>query len=36
MEAQMSDLFYLGLTILFFALTFGLIKVFENLMEEKK
>ena len=31
----MNDLLYLGLTILFFALTLGLIKVCERLMEEK-
>lgn len=32
----MNDLLYLGLTILFFALTFGFIKVCETLMEEKQ
>lgn len=32
----MSDLLYLGLTILFFALTLGFIKVCERLMEEKQ
>ncbi len=31
----MSDFLYLGLTILFFALTYGLIQVCERLMEEK-
>ena len=31
----MNDLLYLGLTILFFVLTLGLIKVFERLMEDK-
>jgi hypothetical protein len=31
----MNDLIYIGLTLLFFALTFGLIKVCERLMEEK-
>lgn len=31
----MSDLLYLGLTVLFFALTFGLINVCERLMEDK-
>jgi hypothetical protein len=31
----MNDLLYLGLTILFFALTYGLIVVCERLMEEK-
>lgn len=31
----MSDLLYLGLTVLFFALTFGLISVCERLMEDK-
>jgi len=33
---NMSDLLYLGLTILFFALTLGFIKVCERLMEEKQ
>ncbi len=32
----MNDLLYLGLTILFFALTYGFIVVCERLMEEKK
>jgi len=32
----MSDILYLGLTILFFALTLGFIKVCERLMEEKQ
>jgi hypothetical protein len=31
----MSDFFYLGLTILFFALAYGLIQICERLMEEK-
>jgi hypothetical protein len=31
----MNDLLYLGLTILFFALTYGLIVVCERLMEDK-
>ena len=31
----MNDLLYLGLTLLFFALTYGLIVVCERLMEEK-
>jgi len=31
----MNDLLYLGLTIIFFALTCGLIVVCEHLMEEK-
>ena len=31
----MSDLLYVGLTVLFFALTLGLIKVCERLMEDK-
>ena len=31
----MNDLLYLGLTILFFALTYGFIVVCERLMEEK-
>ncbi len=31
----MNDLLYLELTILFFALTYGLIVVCERLMEEK-
>ncbi len=32
----MSDLFYLALTVLFFALTLGLVSVCERLMEGKK
>ena len=32
----MNDLLYLGLTALFFALTYGFIVVCERLMEEKK
>jgi hypothetical protein len=35
MEAHMNDLIYIGLTILFFALTYGLILVCERLMEDK-
>ncbi len=31
----MNDLLYLGLTVLFLALTLGLIKVCERLMEDK-
>jgi len=31
----MADLIYIGLTLLFFALTYGLIVVCERLMEEK-
>ncbi len=31
----MNDLLYIGLTVLFFALTLGLIKVCERLMEDK-
>jgi hypothetical protein len=31
----MNDLLYLGLTVLFFALTYGLIVVCERLMENK-
>ena len=31
----MSDLIYLGLTVLFFALTYGFIVVCERLMEDK-
>ena len=31
----MNDLFFIGLTILFFALTLGLVKVCERLMENK-
>ena len=31
----MNDLLYLGLTVLFFVLTLGLIKVCERLMEDK-
>lgn len=31
----MNDLLYLGLIILFFVLTLGLIKVCERLMEDK-
>jgi len=32
----MADLLYIGLTVLFFALTYGLIVVCERLMEEDK
>jgi hypothetical protein len=31
----MNDLLYLGLTVLFFVLTYGLIIVCERLMEDK-
>jgi hypothetical protein len=31
----MADLIYIGLTLLFFALTYGFIKVCEKLMEDK-
>ena len=31
----MSDLIYIGLTILFLAMTYGLIVLCERLMEEK-
>jgi len=31
----MADLIYIGLTLLFFTLTLGLIKVCERLMEDK-
>jgi hypothetical protein len=31
----MNDLIYIGLTLLFFALTYGLILVCERLMEDK-
>ena len=31
----MGDLFYVGLTLLFFALTLGLIQVCEQLMEDQ-
>jgi hypothetical protein len=31
----MSDLLFIGLTILFFAFTYGFIQVCERLMEEK-
>ena len=31
----MNDLLYLGLTVLFFVLTLGLIKVCQRLMEDK-
>jgi hypothetical protein len=32
----MSDLLFIGLTLLFFALTYGFVVVCERLMEEKK
>ena len=32
----MSDLLYIGLTVLFFALTYGFIVVCDRLMEENK
>jgi hypothetical protein len=35
LEAHMNDVIYIGLTVLFFALTYGLIVVCERLMEEK-
>jgi hypothetical protein len=31
----MNDLIYIGLTVLFFVLTYGLILVCERLMEDK-
>jgi hypothetical protein len=31
----MNDLLYLGLTILFFTLTLGLLAICDNLMEDK-
>jgi hypothetical protein len=31
----MADFIFIGITLLFFALTFGLIKVCERLMEDK-
>ncbi len=31
----MNDLLFIGLTILFFTLTFGLVKVCERLMDNK-
>jgi len=31
----MNDLIYIGLTVLFFVLTYGLIVVCEKLMEDK-
>lgn len=31
----MNDLLYIGLTLLFLALTFGFIKICERLMEDK-
>jgi len=31
----MNDLIYIGLTVVFFALTYGLIVVCERLMEDK-
>jgi hypothetical protein len=35
MEAVMNDLIYIGLTLLFFALTYGFIVVCERLMDDK-
>jgi hypothetical protein len=35
MEAHMNDLIYIGLTLLFFALTLELINICERLMEDK-
>jgi hypothetical protein len=35
MEARMNDLLFIGLTILFFTLTLGFVKVCEQLMENK-
>jgi hypothetical protein len=35
MEASMNDLIYIGLTVLFFVLTYGFIIVCERLMEDK-
>ena len=32
----MSDLLYIGLTVLFFALTYGLVSMCEMLMEQGK
>jgi len=32
----MNDLFYIGLTVLFFGVTYGLIAVCEHLMEPGK
>jgi hypothetical protein len=32
----MNDLLYLGLTVLFFALTYGFIVICERLMEQNK
>lgn len=31
----MNDLIYIGLTLLFFALTYGLVKICDRLMEDK-
>lgn len=31
----MADLIYIGLTLLFFALTYGFIRVCERLMDDK-
>jgi hypothetical protein len=31
----MNDLFYIGLTLFFLALTYGLIRVCERLMDDK-
>jgi hypothetical protein len=35
LEVYMNELIYIGLTALFFALTYGLIVVCERLMEDK-
>jgi hypothetical protein len=35
MEATMMDLVYLGLTVIFFAATYGLIVACERLMEDQ-
>jgi len=35
LETQMNDLIYIGLTLMFFALTYGLIVVCARLMEDK-
>jgi len=35
MEARMNDILFVGLTLLFFALTFGLLAICDRLMENK-
>jgi hypothetical protein len=35
MEARMNDILFVGLTLVFFALTFGLLAICEKLMENK-